>query len=160
MTDPADILIFPQVPQPDHDVPGHVGGGQHILTVGVDPWILGSFAPLCDALDIGLINSASSHEVPLALGRYRPIGVVAMIDGSDTGSCGALRSVSAFDPDMPVLLVTGQDPAADGMIDAAEQLWGLTNVNRIAEAPGPQEIMGFLFIAGRHSGTGRLLPLA
>jgi hypothetical protein len=160
MTVPADILIFSQVPQPNHNVPGRVGETQHILAIGVDPWLLGSLSPLCDALDIRLITSASPHEVPLALGRCRPIGVVAMIDGSDGGCFGALRSVSAFDADLPVLLVTGRDPAAEGMIDAAEQLWGLTNVNRIAETPGPREIMGFLFMAGRHSGTGRLLPLA
>jgi hypothetical protein len=71
-----------------------------------------------------------------------------------------LRSVAAYDPDLPVLLVTGDDPAIDGAIDAAEQLWGLTSVCRLSEAPGLLDVMNFLFLAGRRTDSGRLIPIS
>ena len=117
-------------------------------------------AEMCEALEIDLIAVNSHHDLPFRLHHHRPIGVVSELDPSGLASCAALRSIAAYDSQMPVLLVAGIDPSGLGTIDAAEQLWGLSGLHRLVHAPSRQDLVGFLFKAGRRSGIGRLIPLS
>lgn len=115
---------------------------------------------MCAALDIELIPVSSHHDLPFRLHHSRPIGVISEIDGRSIESCASLRNIAAYDPDMPVLLVAGDDPVVLGTIDAAEQLWDLSGIRRLADQPSARDLIDFLFQAGREAGTGRLVPLS
>jgi len=115
---------------------------------------------MCDALLIELVAINSHHDLPFRLHHHRPMAVISEIDPQGIASCAALRSIAAYNPEMPVLLVAGDDPNVLGTIDAAEQLWCLSNLHRVAAPPAPSDLIGFLFQAGRHSGLGRLIPMS
>jgi hypothetical protein len=115
---------------------------------------------MCDALLIKLVAISSHHDLPFRLHQHRPMAVISEIDPQGIASCAALRSIAAYNPEMPVLLVAGDDPTVLGTIDAAEQLWSLSSLHRLAAIPAPSDLIGFLFQAGRHSGLGRLMPMS
>lgn len=119
----------------------------------------GLIADMCAALGIGIIHVGAVHELPFRLHHHRPIAVISAIALSGRSSCAVLRGVAAFNPDLPVMMLATEDPASQGAIDAAEQLWGLTAVTRLGATPGPRDLIGFLFHAGRRDNSGRLVPL-
>ncbi len=160
MTDPVETSPIRRSPYGDHTACARIGETQTVLLVGHDLWLSGLLAPLCEALDIRVVCAASHHDVPIRLHRDHPICIVSGLEAAGPTSCAILRSVAAYDPDMPVLLITGDDPAIDGAIDVAERLWGLTGLFRLSNVPGPGDMMNFLFLAGRKDGTGRLMPIS
>ena len=115
---------------------------------------------MCAALEIRTVVVVSHHDLPFRLHHTRPIAVISELDPQGLASCAALRTIASYDQDMPVLLVTGDDPLVLGTIDAAEELWQLSGLHRLATAPAPGDLIHFLYRAGRQSGFGRLMPLA
>ena len=51
--------------------------------------------------------------------------------------------------DLPVLLITGDDPALIGAIDAVEEIWQLTSVDKWQRLLGIGALVDFLLRAGR-----------
>jgi hypothetical protein len=115
---------------------------------------------MCEALEIEIITVTSHHDLPLGLHHMRPMAVISELDPQSLASCAALRCIASYDQDMPVLLVAGDDPAVLGTIDAAQELWKLSGLHRLAAAPAPGDLIHFFYQAGRHSGLGRLMPIA
>ncbi len=132
---------------------------QRILLLESRPVLAEQLEELCHAIDIEVVCLASHHELPFSLHHHRPIAVVCVIEPALPGSITALRSIAAHDQDLPVMVVTGDDPISLGTIDAAERLWGLTGLHCVPQVPNAQDVVGFLFQAGRRSNTGRLLPI-
>ena len=58
-------------------------------------------------------------------------------------------TIAAHDRSLPVLLITGPDPALLGAVDAVEELWELSSVEKWQELPGVGAMVDFLFRAGR-----------
>lgn len=110
------------------------------------------------ALGMELVTVRSFHELPFKLHHHRPIGVVLELDPAGHACRSALRSVASYDPDMDVLLVSGDDPDVLGEIDVTETLWGLTAVHRLMGQPQPADLIGFVFQASRRNGRGQLMP--
>jgi hypothetical protein len=110
------------------------------------------------ALGLELITVRSFHELPFKLHHHRPLGVVMELSPVGHACRSALRSVASYDPDMDVLLVSGDDPEVLGEIDVAETLWGLTAVHRLMREPEPADLIGFVFQASRRNGFGHLMP--
>lgn len=113
---------------------------------------------MASALGIEVITVRSFHELPFRLHHHRPIGVMLELNPLGHSFRSALRSISAYDPDMDVLMVSGDDPVVLGAIDVSENLWGLGALHRLALEPGPADIIAFLFQAGRRNGVGNLMP--
>ncbi len=132
---------------------------QRVVVLANQLGVSATMVAMCEALEIEVVAVHSHHELPFRLHHHRPIAVISELDPAGQASCSALRHIAAYDPNMPVLLISGEDPAAQGTIDAAEQLWGLSGLERHRDAPSLSDLIGFLFHAGRQSGLGRLIPL-
>jgi DNA-binding NtrC family response regulator len=133
---------------------------QRVIVLAGSDGVSSTVRAMCDALLIELVAINSHHDLPFRLHHHRPMAVISEIDPQGIASCAALRSIAAYNPEMPVLLVAGDDPTVLGTIDAAEQLWCLSSLHRLAAPPAASDLIGFLFQAGRHSGLGRLIPLS
>jgi hypothetical protein len=144
----------------DYNAVGRGEETQRVIMLGGGFDLDDTLTGLCEALDIDVIRVASHHDLPLALHRHTPMAVVSAMEVGRMVECSALRSIAAYNPDLPVLLITGDDPALEGFVDVAEQLWGMTQLCRLPEQPGPQDMIRFLFIAGQEAGTGRLMPVS
>ena len=132
---------------------------QRVVVLAGRDGVSSSLNAMCEALLIELIVIKSHHDLPFRLHHHRPMAVISEIDPQSIASCAALRSIAAYNPDMPILLVAGDDPTVLGTIDAAEQLWSLSSLRRLEAPPAPGDLISFLFEAGRHSGLGRLMPM-
>ena len=84
---------------------------------------------------------------------------VADVDGKDHDGFHAMKLIARYNPDLPMLLLTGGDPALMGAADAVQELWGLTQVTQTGAFPLAGQLVSFLFGAGRRAGCMRLVPV-
>jgi hypothetical protein len=70
-----------------------------------------------------------------------------------------MMTVADYDRDMPVLLLTGDDPALLGAVDAVEEIWQLTAVDKWPQLLGVGAVVDFLFRAGRRGDCMRLMSV-
>ena len=89
--------------------------------------------------------------------RRRPMAIVAEMEATGQDGCHVLMTVATHDRDLPVMLIFGDDPALLGAIDAVEEIWQLSSVDKWPRLPGVGAVVDFLFRAGRKGGCMRLM---
>jgi len=104
---------------------------------------------LCDHLGITVEPVYCSQSLPQLLVSERPVAVLAELDGVDQDGCDVMMRVADYDPTMPVLLLTGADPAQLGAADAVKELWGLSGVQMEPQLPSAGWLAEFLCCAAR-----------
>jgi len=130
-----------------------------LLVVEDGDAIAATLQPICDFLDIAVERLPSEHDLITALRNYRPMGVVAHLDCHGQDGCHVMMTVAQHDRSLPILLLTGDDPALAGAADAVEELWKLDAVVKFPRLPGMGAIVDFLFRAGRKGRCTRLVPV-
>jgi hypothetical protein len=114
---------------------------------------------ICEFLDIAVVRVPAHCDLRPLLRRHSPMAVVCELDGAPQDGCHDMKTVAIHDPSLPVLLVTGDDPALIGAADAVEELWQLTEVAKVPNLPGIAGLVDFLFHAGRKGNCLRLMPV-
>jgi response regulator RpfG family c-di-GMP phosphodiesterase len=114
---------------------------------------------VCDCLDVVVERMPSHDDLGALLTERRPMAVIAAMESAGQDGCHVLMTVAAYDRDLPVLLITNDDPAFFGAIEAVEEIWQLTSVVKWPRMLGVGEVVDFLFRAGRKRGCMRLMPL-
>ncbi len=117
------------------------------------------FRSICDCLDVEVVRMASWDDLDTVLRHHRPMAVVAELDADGQDGCHVLMTVASYDRTLPVLLITGCDPALIGAVDAVEEIWNLTSVTRWSEPLGAREVVDFLFRTGLAGHCMRLMPV-
>lgn len=113
--------------------------------------------PICDFLEVAIERVPSERDVAQALEDYDPMGLIAYMDCHGQDGCHIMMSVAQHDRTLPVLLITGDEPALAGAADAVEELWRLESVMKLPQLPSIGAIVDFLFQAGRKGRCMRLL---
>jgi DNA-binding NtrC family response regulator len=120
------------------------------------------FAPavrtVCCYLGIAMEQIEPGRDLAAVLRARRPMAVFAELDGSTQDGCHVMIKVGEYDRTLPMLLVTGHDPAQLGAVDAVEEIWRLEEINRRAQPPEIVDIVEFLFAAGREGRCLNLMP--
>jgi DNA-binding NtrC family response regulator len=130
-----------------------------LLVVEDGDGIAAALQPICDFLDIAVERLPSERDLANALRDYRPMGVVAELDCKGQDGCHVMMTVAQHDHSLPILLLTGDDPALAGAADAVEELWKLETVIKSPRLPSIGAIVDFIFRAGRKGRCTRLVPL-
>lgn len=118
-----------------------------------------AMAPVCEFLDLRLEVISAGTDLMTVLRTERPLAVIADIDGADHDGFHAMKMIARYNPDLPLMMLTGGDPALMGAADAVQELWGLTQVTQTSAFPMAGQLVGFLFGAGRRAGCMRLVPV-
>jgi hypothetical protein len=118
-----------------------------------------AFRSVCDCLSLGVEQMPSREELGAALRDIHPMAIVAEMDGAGQDGCHVLMTLAAYDPDLPVLLITGDDPALLGAIDAVEEIWKLSSVTKWPRLLGVGPVVDFLFQAGRKGNCMGLMSI-
>ncbi len=134
-------------------------GNPLVLVVEEDPNLFSEVALICDFLDLGVERVGGSDDLLAILEDRRPMAVIAELDGPRQDGCFVLMTIAAYDRSLPVLMITGEDAALAGAVDAVEELWGLGMVIRSSGLPSVGGLVDFLFRAGRKAGVPRLMPV-
>lgn len=138
---------------------GHTSREALLLVVEDDEEFSTAFRAVCDCLDVAVERMSSQDDLAAALRERRPMAVVAAMDAVGQDGCHVLMTVAAFDRDLPVLLVTGDDPTLLGAIDAVADLWHISSVTQWPRLLGIGAMVDFVFRAGRKGNCMRLMPL-
>jgi ActR/RegA family two-component response regulator len=121
--------------------------------------IAAALQPICDFLDIAIERLPSEQDLASALRECRPMGVVADLDCKGQDGCYVMMTVARYDRGLPILLLTGDDPALAGAADAVEELWKLEAVVKSPRLPSIGAVVDFIFRAGRKGQCTRLVPV-
>ncbi len=124
-----------------------------------NPETIAAMAPVCAFLDLRLEVVSAGTDLMTALRTERPLAVIADIDGKDHDGFHAMKTVARYNTDLPLMMLTGGDPALMGAADAVQGLWGLTQVTQTGGFPMAGQLVSFLFSAGRRAGCMRLVPV-
>lgn len=123
------------------------------------PETVAAMAPVCEFLELRLEVISAGTDLMSVLRTARPVALISDVDAQDHDGYHTMKVVSRFNPDMPLLLLTGGDPALMGAADAVQEVWGLTHVTQTSALPAAGQLVNFLFTAGRKAGCMRLVPV-
>jgi hypothetical protein len=85
------------------------------------------------------------------------MAVIADLDGEVQDGFHVMKMAADYDRSVPILLLTGYDPALLGAIDAVQEVWGLTRVATVAGTAGIGALVDFICHAARDAGRPRIL---
>ena len=129
-----------------------------VMVVSDNPVVASVLDKVCDFLGFGIELLSTDMNVPAFLERHQPMAVIAELDGTGQDGCHVLMQVADYDPGLPVLMLTGDEPGLAGAIDAIEEVWNLTGVVQSRVLPEIGKLVEFLFRAGRRGDCIRMMP--
>ena len=130
-----------------------------ILVVEPDGRLATFAAEICHFLRIEVMHVPDPDSLRTVLHRQHPIGVLTDAGPGGESGCRTLRAVAGYDRNLPIMMVNAGDPETLGRLDAMEDICALGAVKRSSGRLAARDLVDFLFVAGRRSGTGRLMPV-
>jgi CheY-like chemotaxis protein len=130
-----------------------------VVVVEDEPLWSEAIGELCALLEVRLTRVSSHSDLGPVLRDHWPMAVLANMDAAGQDGPHVMKLIAAYDPDLPVMVLTGGDPALAGAADAVEEVWGLTSMVTRDDPPGPGELVEFLFRAGQRGRCLGLLPV-
>ncbi len=129
-------------------LPGAIGRGQAVLVVEDRPRLSRTVGYICEFLDLPMERVATDSDLGALLEKLEPIAVICELEGGAQDGCHIMKMVASHQPSLPLMLITGADNSLLGAADAVEEIWGLTNVLKLQDAPGLGDVVDFLFRSG------------
>jgi CheY-like chemotaxis protein len=123
------------------------------------PETIAAMTPVCEFLELRLEVISAGTDLTTVLRTERPLAVISDVEGVDHDGFHVMKMIARYNPDLPLMLLTGGDPAMMGAADAIQELWGLTQVTQTSGFPLAGQLVSFLFAAGRRAGCMRLVPV-
>jgi CheY-like chemotaxis protein len=130
-----------------------------VLIIDDGGLLFDAFHNICECLGVSVQRMPSRDDLGAALRTRRPMAVVAEVDAAGQDGCHILMAIAQHDIELPVLLLTGEDPAMLGAVDAVEEIWQLASVTKWQRLLGIGAVIDFLFQAGRKAGCMRLMSV-
>lgn len=145
----------------EHDFAGSIPTARPgvVALYSDNPETIAAMTPVCEFLDLRLEVISAGTDLMTVLRTERPLAVISDVDGIDHDGFHVMKMIARYNPDLPLLLLTGGDPAMMGAADAVQELWGLTQVTQTSCFPLAGQLVSFLFAAGRRVGCMRLVPV-
>jgi CheY-like chemotaxis protein len=111
---------------------------------------------VCEFLGIGIGHVTPGEDLEPILRGLRPMAVIADLENEVADGFHVMKMTASFDQSLPILLLTQNDPALLGAVDAVREVWGL---RRVATSAGDAvgELVDFICHAARHAGKSRLM---
>lgn len=120
-----------------------------LLVLEPEPMLADMLAELASFLRVDIETVPTIGALQTALETLSPIGLLARVPESDNTAWSALRTLSANNPGLPVLLVTGDGAEQADPLDRRQPM---TNVFWLDQRPSLRSMVDFLFLAERRGG--------
>ena len=115
---------------------------------------------ICDFFGLAVEHVPTELDVAFLLREFRPMAVIAEVDGRGQDGFHVMGEVAAYDRGLPMILLTGLDATLMGAADAMREITGLTSLRIEEGLPLMAEMVDFLFRAGRAAGIDRMMPIS
>jgi DNA-binding NtrC family response regulator len=112
---------------------------------------------ICEFLDIRVEYATGRDDLSHMLVALRPMAVIADLEGAVQDGFHVMKMVADRDRSLPVLLLTSNDPALLGAVDAVQEIWGLSRVTTVTDASDVGALVDFICHAARDAGMSRLM---
>jgi DNA-binding NtrC family response regulator len=116
-----------------------------------------SLEAICEFLDICVEYASSRDDLSQLLSGLRPMAVIADLEGEYQDGFHVMKMVANCDRLLPVMLLTSNDPALLGAVDAIQEVFGLRRVTTVTETSGIGVLVDFICHAARDAGMPRLM---
>lgn len=112
---------------------------------------------VCEFLDIGVEHATTTDDLGSILAMLNPMALITDLTGEVQDGFHVMKMVAGHDRSLPVLLLTSNDPALLGAVDAVQEVWGLRRVTTVSPAAGIGALVDFICRAARSAGRSRLM---
>ncbi len=114
---------------------------------------------VCGFLNVGVEHATACDDLRSVLPVLRPIAVIADLEAEVQDGFHVMKLAARYDRSLPVLLLTRDDPALLGAVDAVGEMCGLTHVSTATPTSGIGELVDFVCHASRDAGRSRLMRI-
>jgi CheY-like chemotaxis protein len=114
---------------------------------------------VCEFLDIAVEHVTAGDDLRTMLPVLRPMAVIADLDGDVQDGFHVMKIASNYNHALPILLLTGNDPALLGAVDAVQEVWGLTRVTTAPSSAGIGALVDFICNSARDAGRSRSMRI-
>ncbi len=112
---------------------------------------------ICEFLDISVEYASNRDDLNHLLSGLRPMAVIADLEGEHQDGFHVMKMVANSNRSLPILLLTSNDPALLGAVDAVQEVFGLRRVTTVSDASGIGALVDFICHAARDAGMPRLM---
>ncbi len=121
-----------------------------VLVVAEDhPKLQCVVVPLCAALGIEVRSATDELGLRRLLSSWDTIAILTSVEGVSQDGYNVMMRVAEYERSLPVLLLTGREPALLGAAEAVQEMWQLDSVTMLPELPEIGELAEFLCNAVR-----------
>jgi DNA-binding NtrC family response regulator len=113
----------------------------------------------CEFLGFEALRVQADDDLFAMLDMRRPLAVITTLESKQQDACYVLMTVASYDRDLPVLVIADRNEAFLGAVDAVEEMWGLTAVEKSARSPNFGGLVDFALRAGKVSKDLHLVPV-
>jgi CheY-like chemotaxis protein len=114
---------------------------------------------ICEFLDVSVEYAGSENDLHTLLAGLRPMAVIAELDGAGQDGFHVMKVAASYDRRLPILLLSCNDSALLGAVDAVREIFGLTSVVTVSDESCVGEIVNFICHAAREAGMSRLMRI-
>jgi DNA-binding NtrC family response regulator len=114
---------------------------------------------VCEFLNIDVEHATSVDDLASMLPNIRPLAVIADLDGQEQDGFHVMKMAAAYDRSLPILLLTSNDPAILGAIDAVREVWALKSVTTTPNASEIGPLVDFICQSARDAGRSTLMRI-
>jgi CheY-like chemotaxis protein len=114
---------------------------------------------VCEFLNVGVEHATTTDDLASMLIGLRPMAVIADLDGAVQDGCHVMKIAAGYDRSLPILLLTNNDPALLGAVDAVAEVWGMKRVSTASTAAEIGTLVDFICRASRNAGKSGLMRI-
>jgi CheY-like chemotaxis protein len=112
---------------------------------------------ICEFLDVAVEHASSRDDLTPLLQGLRPIAVITDLDSDVQDGFHVMKITANYKRTLPIMLLTGNDPALLGAVEAVQEVWDLKRVATITGTEGIGTMVDFICHAARDAGMPQLM---